>query len=86
MKNLALIFVVIFFSLFGILQYIVREKFFKKNIEQMNIWQEKKFLLAIFLPKDYIEKKNFWRGYLLYLLSILFLILAFVIIHFWLTI
>ncbi|MBS3075410.1 hypothetical protein J4429_03030 [Candidatus Pacearchaeota archaeon] len=69
-----------------ILQYFVSRKFFKKNLDNLNKWIEGRFFLALFLPKVYFSKEKFWRGYLLYILSALLLILGFVAFYIWLTI
>jgi hypothetical protein len=68
--------VVISLGIYLIIQWFVRKNFYKKNLIPTNIYLDKRFLLALFFPKDYIEKTNFRKGYLIYLLSVLFLILG----------
>ena len=84
---------VIFICVFLLLQYYVRKKFYKKEFlnqsnewGRANNWFDKKFQLTLFFPQVSLSKKNFWKGYLLYLLSILSLILALVIFYIGLSI
>lgn len=81
-KNLFIILTIICACIFFTLNYFVRKNFFKKNLSPTHLWFEGRFLLAFFSPKEYIEKKNFWKGYMFYLLSVLFSILAFVFFYF----
>lgn len=69
-----------------ILHQHIRENFFKKSFSfsyskippQHNVhtWLESRFNLALFLPHFYFKKEHLWEGYLLYLVSIFFTILA----------
>jgi len=85
-RILFLILAIVLFCVSVILQYSISKKFFKKNLDTLNRWIEGRFLLALFFPKVYFSKKNFWKGYLLYLLSIFLLILGFVAFYIWLII
>jgi len=68
------------------LQYFVSRKFFRKNLNNLNKWVEGRFFLALFIPKVYFTKENFWKGYLLYVLSALVLIFGLITFYFLLTI
>jgi hypothetical protein len=78
------ILVIISFIIYIAIQYFVRKNFYKKNLNSARLWLEKRFLLILFFPRNYIQKNNFWKGYLIYLLSILFFILGLVFFVFYL--
>lgn len=75
--SLSLIIVLFCFSL--LMQHLICKKFFKKSIDPLNKWIEGKLSLALFFPKIYFQKKYFWTGYLLYLLSMLLLFLSIIL-------
>lgn len=81
-KNLFAVLTIVCAFIFFIINYFARKNFFKKDLSSTNLWFEGRLILALFSPRDYIEKKNFWKGYILYLVSILFSILAFVFFYF----
>ncbi len=85
-KILFLVLTIILICTSLILRYIVRKKYFKKELDLGNRFVEGRLLLAIFSQNIYFQKKRFWKGYLLYLLSVAILILALASFYFFLTI
>jgi hypothetical protein len=83
-RILLVLLVIISFGIYLIMQWFVRKNFYKKNLGSSNIWLDKRFLLTLFFPKDYIEKDNFRKGYLIYILSIFFLVLSLIFLVFYL--
>jgi hypothetical protein len=100
-KTFFLILTIVLFCASTILYYFVKKKFYKKSFSSLkgwvidnqethswdviNDWVEERFQLALFFPKVYFQKKAFWKGYLLYLLSILLLVLGFVAFYIYLN-
>jgi hypothetical protein len=99
-KEFFLILTIGFFLVSIILHYSIKNKFYKKKYSRSGLiplpgtktkqfdlttsWAEGRLRLALFFPKMYFRKEVFWKGYLLYLLSILLMILGFVAYHFYL--
>ncbi len=86
LDTLIIIIIIILICWAIILHNYIRKNFFKKSFSssyskmppQPNIhtWLESRFNLALFLPHFYFKKEHLREGYLLYLLSIFFTILA----------
>ncbi len=77
---LFLMIVSVMFSLW--LDYLARKRYFKKNLDIGSSYADARLRLALFFPKVYFQKKHLWRGYLLYILSELFIALALVALYF----
>jgi hypothetical protein len=82
-KILLILLVIISFVIYLIMQWFVRRNSYKKHLNLTNIWFDKRFLFTLFFPRYYIEKKNFCKGYSIYLLNPLFLVLSlfFIVFH-----
>jgi hypothetical protein len=86
--NIRILLTILAFVLIGfsvIFRVYIRKKFYKKNLSPGASSLERRFFLALFFPKDYIEKNSFREAYLLYLLSIFLLILGFIAFYYSLT-
>lgn len=56
---------------FIILNYLIRKNFYDKKLTDSDAWVGQRILLLpLFFPKIYFPKRNFWKGYLLYILNL----------------
>ncbi len=99
-KNVLLIVSIALLLLSTFLYYSTKIRFYKKGfasyrknidfnfkvkeIDVVNDFVEERFQLALFFPKIYFKKETFWKGYFLYLLSLLLMFAGFVFFYFWL--